>query len=82
MAPIVFFWGGQDRGIPPEQHRMVADALRLAEKRFVDVEFSDAFFNEQVAERYNADATEVAKYNGLLPNSVLGAGREIKIPSK
>ena len=36
---------------------------------------------QKVAERYNANATEVAKYNGLLPNSVLGAGREIKIPS-
>lgn len=37
---------------------------------------------QKVAERNNADPTEVAKYNGLLPNSVLGAGREIKIPSK
>jgi LysM repeat protein len=36
----------------------------------------------KVAARHNADATEVAKYNGLLPNSVLGAGREIKIPGK
>lgn len=35
----------------------------------------------KVATRYNADPTEVAKYNGLLPNSVLGAGREIKIPT-
>jgi len=35
-----------------------------------------------LALRANADATEVAKYNGLLPNSVLGAGREIKIPNK
>ena len=35
----------------------------------------------KVANRHNADATEVAKYNGLLPNSVLGAGREIKIPN-
>jgi len=34
----------------------------------------------KVASRYNVDATEVAKYNGLLPNSVLGAGREIKLP--
>lgn len=33
-----------------------------------------------VAERYGADAVQVADYNGLLPNSVLGAGREIKIP--
>jgi membrane-bound lytic murein transglycosylase D len=37
---------------------------------------------QKVAERYNASPTEVAKFNGLLPNSVLGAGREIKIPSK
>ena len=35
----------------------------------------------KLATRHNADPTEVAKYNGLLPNSVLGAGREIKIPS-
>lgn len=37
---------------------------------------------QKVAERYNVNATEVAKYNGLLPNSVLGAGREIKLPGK
>ena len=36
----------------------------------------------KLATRHNADPTEVAKYNGLLPNSVLGAGREIKIPGK
>lgn len=37
---------------------------------------------QKVAERNGANPTEVAKLNGLLPNSVLGAGREIKIPSK
>ncbi len=36
----------------------------------------------KVAERNGANATEVAKYNGLLPNSVLGAGREIRLPNK
>lgn len=36
----------------------------------------------KLAARNGADPTEVAKFNGLLPNSVLGAGREIKIPSK
>lgn len=36
----------------------------------------------KLATRHSADPTEVAKYNGLLPNSVLGAGREIKIPTK
>jgi membrane-bound lytic murein transglycosylase D len=35
----------------------------------------------KLATRYNANPTDVAKYNGLLPNSVLGAGREIKIPN-
>lgn len=36
----------------------------------------------KLAQRHGADPTEVAKFNGLLPNSVLGAGREIKIPAK
>ncbi len=36
----------------------------------------------KVAARNNANPSEVAKMNGLLPNSVLGAGREIRIPSK
>lgn len=35
----------------------------------------------KLAARHNANATEVAKFNGLLPNSVLGAGREIKLPN-
>ena len=34
----------------------------------------------KLATRHSANPTEVAKYNGLLPNSVLGAGREIKLP--
>ena len=34
----------------------------------------------KLATRHNADPVEVAKYNGLLPNSVLGAGRQIKLP--
>lgn len=34
----------------------------------------------KLATRHNVDPVEVAKYNGLLPNSVLGAGREIKLP--
>jgi membrane-bound lytic murein transglycosylase D len=36
----------------------------------------------KLAERHGANATEVAKFNGLLTNSVLVAGREIKIPGK
>jgi len=58
-GPHLFFWGGKDTSILPEQHRAVADALREAGKSFVDVEFSECnhgFFNEQWVERYNADA--------------------------
>ena len=35
-----------------------------------------------VAQRYGASAVDVAKFNGLLINSKLSAGREIKIPTK
>jgi len=35
----------------------------------------------KIALRYGEDATEIAKYNGLLPISVISAGREIKLPS-
>jgi carboxymethylenebutenolidase len=66
-GPHLFFWGGIDAGIPPEQHRAVADAVRSAGKKFVDVEFSDAnhaFFNEQV-DRYNAPAARQSWALGL-----------------
>lgn len=36
----------------------------------------------KLAEREGVSAVEIAKFNGLLPNSVLSAGREIKVPSK
>lgn len=61
-GPQLFVWAGNDRGIPPEQHRAVVDAVRAAGKRFVDVEFSDtdhAFFNERT-DRYDAAAAEQA----------------------
>ena len=57
-GPQLFFWGGRDAGIPPEKRRAVADAVRDAGKRFVDVEFSDAehgFFNVEL-ERGNPRA--------------------------
>ena len=59
-GPHLFFWGGVDKGIPPEQRRAVVDAVEAAGKLFVSVEFSDAnhaFFNE-VADRYNAPAAK------------------------
>jgi carboxymethylenebutenolidase len=41
-APVLFFWGGRDKHLGPEVVRSVTDALRAAEKNFVNVEFSDA----------------------------------------
>ena len=49
-GPQLFFWGGEDPSIPPEQHRAVVDALRAAGRPFASVEFSDAphgFFNDE-----------------------------------
>jgi hypothetical protein len=36
---------------------------------------------EKLAVRVGADPVEVAKFNGLLPGSVLGAGRPVRVPS-
>ena len=36
----------------------------------------------KLAEREGVSAVELAKYNGLLPTSILPAGREIKVPSR
>jgi LysM repeat protein len=36
----------------------------------------------RLAQRNGASPVEVAKFNGLLPDSVLPAGREIKIPGR
>ncbi|MGO8814121.1 MAG: dienelactone hydrolase family protein [Terriglobia bacterium] len=41
-APQLFFWGGVDKHIGPEQRQAVAEALRKAGKPFVNVEFADA----------------------------------------
>lgn len=42
QCPLLFFWGGRDKHIPPEQVRAVSDALRAAGKNFVNVEISNA----------------------------------------
>jgi len=41
-APVLFFWGGRDQHIAPEQRSAVVDALKAAGKSYVNVEFSDA----------------------------------------
>jgi carboxymethylenebutenolidase len=42
QSPLLFFWGGRDKHIPPEQVRALTDALRAAGKNFVNVEISNA----------------------------------------
>ncbi len=42
QAPLLLFWGGRDKHIPPEHVRAVTDALRAAGKNFVNVEISNA----------------------------------------
>lgn len=41
-APMLFFWGGKDEHIGPDDVRAVTDALREQGKPFVNVEFSEA----------------------------------------
>lgn len=41
-APMLFFWGGLDKHIPEDQIRSVMDAMKEANKTYVNVEFSDA----------------------------------------
>jgi membrane-bound lytic murein transglycosylase D len=36
----------------------------------------------KLAERHKVSASDVAKFNGLLPNSVLHEGRQIKLPTE
>jgi carboxymethylenebutenolidase len=42
QSRLLFFWGGRDKHIPPEQVRAVTDALRAAGRNFVNVEISNA----------------------------------------
>jgi carboxymethylenebutenolidase len=57
-GPMLFFWGGLDRHIPPEQVAAISDALGKAGKPFVSVVISDAdhgFFCDERAS-YNPAA--------------------------
>jgi carboxymethylenebutenolidase len=42
QAPMLLFWGGQDHHIGPDKVQEVNNALRAANKQFVNVEFSFA----------------------------------------
>ena len=51
-GPMLFFWGGLDHHIPPEQPQAVIAGVGAAGKTYVDVVFSNAdhgFFNEDRA---------------------------------
>jgi carboxymethylenebutenolidase len=62
QAPVLLFWGGQDKHIPPADVQAVANALRDAGKPFVNVEFGYAdhgFFCDERGS-YNAKAAKQA----------------------
>jgi len=62
QAPMLFFWGGLDHHISPEQVNAVRSAMVEAKKPFVNVEFSFAdhgFFCDARAS-YNAEAAAEA----------------------
>lgn len=62
-APILMFWGGQDKHIGPEKYRAAEDALREAGKVYANVVFSDAdhaFFNDDRPQSYNPRASREA----------------------
>jgi len=61
-APMLFFWGGLDKHIPPEQREQVIDALKQNGKKYVNVEISDAdhaFFCD-ARPAYNPRASQLA----------------------
>jgi len=61
-APMLMFWGGLDKHILPEHIRTTIDALRAANKTYMNVEISDAdhgFFCD-VRQSYNKDAAAQA----------------------
>jgi carboxymethylenebutenolidase len=61
-APILFFWGGLDKHIPPEQTRPIEDALQQAGKEFVNVKisFADHAFLRDGGPSYNAKAAALS----------------------
>jgi len=61
-CPMLFFWGGKDKGIPLEQVRATEDAMVAAGKPYTSVVFSEAehgFFCDARA-AYNPDAARQA----------------------
>jgi carboxymethylenebutenolidase len=61
-SPILMFWGGLDKHIPPEQYRAVADALTAANVDHVQVVFAkaDHAFNNDERPSFNEAASHQA----------------------
>ena len=61
-GPILLYWGGADKGIPPKDAQAAVAALRAAGKAFTNVEFSQADhgFNCDDRPMFNAEASEQA----------------------
>ena len=61
-APMLFFWGGLDKHISPEQTRPIEDALQDAGKEFVNVRisFADHAFFRDGGPNYNSKAAALA----------------------
>lgn len=62
QAPVMFFWGGLDAHIGPDQVQAVNAAMRETKKPYVNVEFSfaDHGFACDARPSYNAEATAEA----------------------
>ncbi len=61
-APILFFWGGQDKHIGQDQIRAIVDECKRLGKPYVNVEFSEAdhaFFRD-VGASYHPGAASLA----------------------
>jgi carboxymethylenebutenolidase len=62
-APLLLFYGGDDKGVPPEQGHELVDRLRALGKN-VEIEVfpnaNHAFFNDTRPEVYNAEASREA----------------------
>jgi carboxymethylenebutenolidase len=61
-SPILFIWGGLDKGIPTEQIQSLNKAMTAAQKNFICLEFSKADHGFSCDERpsFNKIATEQA----------------------
>jgi carboxymethylenebutenolidase len=59
---MLFFWGGKDAHILPEQHRAIMDKMREHKKPFINVEFSEADHGFLCDERksYHAESARQA----------------------